>query len=85
MLTKDLFLDYHNVHSKRARIHETLEYRAKDRTLVRTCRIARARFFGLLPMKQTQTVSVLEVPADITTQEQLSEFITRSKFWRGTL
>lgn len=85
MLTKDILLGYHNVHGTGVRIHEKLEYRAKERIVVRTCHIAKQRLWGLLPMKTEQSSSVLEIPDHITTEEQLKDFIRRKGFWRRTL
>ena len=80
-----MLLDYHNVHGKDVRIHETLEYRATDRALVRTCRIARQRLWGLLPPKETETVTALEVPASVTTEDALWGFIRENRFWRRNM
>ena len=81
-LTQDILLDYHNVHGKNVRIHENLEYRAKDHTLVRTGRSTRLRLGGLLPPEERESVSELPVPEEITTESQLREFARRSGFWR---
>lgn len=85
MLTENILLGTHNVHGKGVRIHEKLEYRAKDRTVVRTCHIARQRLWGLLPVKETVSSSVLQIPEDITTEDQLRDFICRKRFWRRPL
>ena len=81
-LSRDLLLDYHNVHGKDCRIHENLECRAQDRTLVRICRIDRQRLGGLLPTRHTEHVSERKVPPEITTEAQLREFAHSSGFWR---
>jgi len=81
-LTRDILLSCHNVHGKNARIHESTEFLAKERVVVFRSNCIRLRFLKFLPPKVTEQEHRLEIPAYITTEDQLWDYVKETKpFW----
>ena len=75
MLTQNLLLSDHRTYGKKSHIHETTQYRFSDHTVVHVYRSVRRRLWGLLPPKVTKERRVLQIPDEITTEEQLLRFV----------
>ena len=73
--------DYH-VHGKKARIHERVTFLAEKRMVEYRTDCARKRFLPFLPLRYSETKDYLKIPACITTEKQLWDYVKEKKrFW----
>lgn len=83
-LHQDILLFQKNTHGKNVRIHEWAEFLADRRVVTYHSRYMRRRLWGLLPMEIRETqVEPLPIPVEITTEEQLRQFLKAHRgVWR---
>lgn len=83
-LTHDILMDYHNVHGNNARIHERITFLARERAVQYHTDCARRRVLPFLPMKYTEKNEYLKIPAYITTEDQLWDYVEEKRpGWLG--
>jgi hypothetical protein len=83
-LARDIMMGYHNVHGKNARIHEKVTFLARERVVQYHTDCARKRVIPFLPLKYTENNEYLKIPAHITTEDQLWDYVEKQKpFWLG--
>ena len=81
-LTHDILMDCHHVHGKNARIHEQVTYLAQERAVQYHTDCARKRALPFLPLKYTENNEYLKIPAHVTTEDQLWDYVKKKKpFW----
>lgn len=79
-LDQDRMLDWHSVSAKQGHFGSSTEYIAAERKVVYKRWGARRRLFGLLPPKAiVHEPAYLDVPAWITTEEQLLQFVDQER------
>lgn len=82
-LEEDILLSFHSVSAKQGHFGSRTEYiAAEHRVLYKTWGVKR-RLFGLLPPKEIPpTVDCLDIPEDITTEEDLLEYVRlHAPYW----
>lgn len=83
-LTNDILMGYHNVHGNNARIHERITFLARERAVQYHTDCARRRVLPFLPMKYTEKNEYLKIPAYITTEDQLWDYVEEKRpGWLG--
>ena len=85
-LSRNILMHHHNVHGKtggrQVRIHEKTTFLARKRVVVHRIQRTQQRFLRFLPLKNTETNEYLQIPDNITTEEQLWDYVMRKKpFW----
>lgn len=80
LLEEDITLAWHSVAANCGHFGSSTEYIASERRVVHKRWGARRRFFDLLPPKSIQyEPEYLDVPAWITTEEQLLAYVDRER------
>lgn len=83
-LTHDILMGYHNIHGNNARIHEQVTFLARERAVQYHTDCARKRVLPFLPMKYTEKNEYLKIPAYITTEDQLWDYVEEKRpGWLG--
>jgi len=86
-LTDNIMLHYHNVHGRNGfgrevRIHHRTTFLARKRVVEHLTQHTEERFLPFLPLKHRENREYLEVPENITTEEQLLCYVEEKKpFW----
>ena len=76
----DIQLDFHSVSAKQGHFGSSTTYIAAEHRVERRTWGARKRFWGLLPPKQVPpTVEYLEIPENITTEEEIVDYVEKHR------
>ena len=78
-LSRDILLDFYNVHGKKSRIHQKVTFLAKKRVVEYREQITRQRMLPFLPLKCTETRNYLKIPDSITTEDGLMEYVAEKQ------
>lgn len=79
MLDQDMMLSYLSGHGKNAHFMERTEYVAQERTVVHTSTCTRLRKLWFLPPKVTEHRDVLQIPPEVTTREELENYVRKHR------
>lgn len=79
-LSQDMMLNFKSIHGRNAHLGQSTEYLAQERIVVFKTWGSRKRLWGLLPNKRyPSTRDVLEIPDDITTEQELRRFVKKHR------
>ena len=85
-LSRNILMHHHNVYGKtggrEVRIHERTTFLARKRVVVHSIQRTQKRLLRFLPLKDTKASEYLQIPDNITTEDQLWDYVVRKKpFW----
>ena len=81
-LAQNILMHDYRVYGKKARIHERVTFLAEKRMVEYRTDCARKHFLPFLPLRYTETKDYLKIPAHITTEVQLWDYVKQKKrFW----
>jgi hypothetical protein len=78
-LNQDRMLSFLSGHGRNAHFREETVYVAKERAVVHTSTCTRLRWLRFLPPKVTESREVLELPPEITTREELENYVRKHR------